>query len=176
MTDVLSRLRETLLEGIKLSMQSSCARRSPAPGAIPYLESARRSLREFSEHDPNNVEALRLLSQAEECLLNYREAISCIERAMKLEGSKNKRDLKRPALLQEAAKEWWDLCLSPEDLRRLGEFLQASGADDPTRGRSLEFTKQWLRIAALPVDPTLEAFSRRGAFTDFQVLNNLVRG
>jgi hypothetical protein len=95
---------------------------------------------------------------------------------MRLEGSRSKRDLKRLALLDEAAKQWESLPLSPDELRQLGDFLRASGADNPTRGRALEFTEQWLRMSAIPVDAAIEAFGRSGAFTDFQVLNNIVRG
>src|SRR5437588_5591549 len=145
MPDPISLLRESLLRGMQISAQGSYARRSPSRNAVPHLEFARNGLRLIVEQDADNVEALRLLAQAEECLLNYRQAVACLEQAMSLGVSRSKRDLKRLALLKLALAEWESLPVSPDQLRELGEFLEGAGVADESRGRSLEFTRQWLR-------------------------------
>jgi hypothetical protein len=177
MTDELQGLKETLLQGMKKSLQGSYARRSPASDSVGLLETARRGLRELVKQDENNAEALRLLSQAEECLLNYRKAIACLEQAMSLSGSRTKHDLKRLALLRGSLQEWDALPLSPDQLRNLGEFLVRAGADNEATGRSLESTRRWLTENNIPSPEALiEALGIRGAYTDFQVLYNVVRG
>lgn len=127
--------------------------------------------------EPDNTEAWRLLSQAEECLLHYREAIDCLQNAMRLTGQRDKRDLKRLAALQICLKEWEELPLAPAELQDLGEFLQEMGCDDEARGRSLRFTREWLERKRFDSpDIVLRALDRRSGFTDFQVLYNVVRG
>jgi tetratricopeptide (TPR) repeat protein len=176
MNDELLSLRAKLLRGITLSKQSSYARRSPDRRALPLLEEARAGLRAVVEQSTTNSGAWRLLSQAEECLMNYREAISCLETAMELSQARSTKDLKRLTLLKQSLKEWECLPLSPDELETLGRFLVASGVEDERIGRSLRFTTQWLREKGFDVELALDRFWQRGAYTDFQVLYNLVRG
>jgi hypothetical protein len=173
----LSSLREVLLDGIRRSKQGSYQRRAPSEESIPFLEEARSGLEEFVKGNPENAEAWRLLSQAEECLLSYRRAVSCLERAMSLEGIRKKGDLKRLALLRESLKSWEGLPLSGEELRALGDFLVFCGANEEPKGRTIENTRRWLESNSFDnVDGILEALRVRGAATDFQVLYNVVRG
>jgi tetratricopeptide (TPR) repeat protein len=174
----LSALREILLRGIKSSMQTSYARRSPESSAVPHLQKARAGLRHFVEINPTSAEGWRLLSQAEECLLNYNEAIASLERALSLtDQKKNHKDLKRLALLKAARSEWHDLSLSPEQVRALGEFLVGAGVGQAGEGRSLRFTKQWLADNNISnPEQVIHALARRGGYTDFQILYNVVRG
>jgi hypothetical protein len=170
-------LRQALLRGIKLSMQGSYARRIPAEEAVPHLEEARRGLRHLVEKDPMNVETWRLLSQAEECMLNYAGATTCLERAIELSKTGRKKDLRRLALLKESLRAWQDLLLTPDQLRELGECLVQAGAELEPNGRTLMFTRQWLHDRGFAdAEAVLEALRRRGAYTDFQVLQNVVRG
>src|SRR6185312_916452 len=74
----LAELRSLLLKGIRESKQSSYGRRAPAASAVPILAAARAGLREFVENSGLSAEAWRLLSQVEECLLNYSEARICL--------------------------------------------------------------------------------------------------
>jgi tetratricopeptide (TPR) repeat protein len=157
-------------------MQGSYKRRNPTKAAVPYLEAARHGLREFVQQDSRSSEAWRLLAQAEECLLNYREAIDCLERAMHLENRRDRKDLKKLALLKEYLADWEDLPLTPQQLQDLGGFLVQAGVEDERKGRSLQFTQQWLSRNGIPKPETvIEALRRRGGFTDFMVLYNVVR-
>jgi hypothetical protein len=175
--DELHTLRETLLQGIRMSKQGSYARRSPAPASVKYLRDACQGLRELVKRDEKNIEAWRLLSQAEECLLNYREAIACLEEAMFVANQRSKQDLKRLALLKQSFAEWDKLPLSSKQLRSLGDFLEECGANEERNGRTLRFTMQWLDDNQIPSrDAVISAFKMRGGHTDFMVLYNVVRG
>jgi tetratricopeptide (TPR) repeat protein len=173
----LSRLQSVLLQGIRLSQQTSYNRRNPCEAALPFLDEARRGLTNLVKDGPENAAAWRLLSQAEECLLNYDESIRCLNAAMALAPTPDRKDLKRLAALQQHSKQWKDLHLSPAMLQDLRGFLAEAGADSEARGRTLRFTKQWLAERAV-ADPesVLAALERRGAFTDFQVFYNVARG
>jgi hypothetical protein len=177
MTIKLKSLREVLLDGIRRSKQGSYQRRAPCKESIPFLVKARVGLEEFVKAHPDNAEAWRLLSQAEECLLSYRQAVNSLERAMSLEGSRKKGDLKKLALLRESLGNWERFPLSGEELRALGDFLVLCGANEESKGRTIENTRRWLEDNSIDnVDDILEALRARGAATDFQVLYNVVRG
>lgn len=170
-------LREQLLKGIRLSGQSSYVRRAPRRNALPHLNSARNGLRVLVQNEPRNADAWELLSRAEECCLNYSAAISALERACELRGQKQKSDLKRLALLSQSKSEWERLPISAEDLAELGEFLESVGADRDASRRSFDFTRQWLEThKRYDAGAVIAAFEARGAFSDFQVFHNVVRG
>lgn len=159
MSDNVVSLRETLLRGIKFSMQCSLGRRAPTTKSIPLLETARDGLRRLLEKDRTNAEAWQLLSQAEECLLNYQEAITSLEQA------------------KESCGYWQDFPLSADQLRKLGHYLVGAGAEEEQRGRTFTFTRRWLAENKVPEpDAVIQALEKRGAFSDFQVLYNVVRG
>lgn len=176
MAEDLAQLRDALRQGQKLSQQTSLERRAPAPESVPFLQNARSGLRRIVAENPNSVEAWRLLSEAEECLLDYSAALRALHKAMELSGKRDKRDLKRVALLREAGGQWTNLGLTPAQLADLGRYLEERLGGGQGE-RSLRFTREWLERSQ-PQDPkrTLEALDRRGAFTDFQVLYNVVRG
>lgn len=170
----LEALKETLIEGQKLSMQGSLDRRAPAKKAVPFLLKARKGLKEYVKGNGTNPLAWRLLSQAEECLLNYNNAISCLERAMELD-KKNQKDFKRLALLKEYGGMWNELNLSPEQLESLGLFLSEKlTADDCDH--SIKFTKRWLEenIPKSKISKIVKEFQNQGGFCDCEVLSNVV--
>jgi hypothetical protein len=80
MNDNLRELSELLREGQKRSQQGSYQRRAPTEAAVTYLRHARQGLRLIVETAPGNVEAWRLLSQAEGALLDYRLARIALEK------------------------------------------------------------------------------------------------
>jgi hypothetical protein len=170
----LSDLRAELLSSIRSSMQSSYARRAPEESSMPCLVRARAGLREFLLDHPQSAEGWEMLSRAEECLLNYPEAIRSLREAMALSGKRDRRSLKRLALMQEAVSEWSELPLTPSQLRALGEYLVQHGASEERHGRTLEFTTRWLKDNELDSGNVLESLGKRGGFTDFQVLHNVV--
>lgn len=177
MPDTLEELRALLISAIRISKQGSYGRREPATIARPQLEEARMKLQEFVRIEPANAGAWRLLSQAEESLLRYSIAVDCLKKAMALSKTRNKEDLKRLALLTQSAAHWAALALSAEQLRDLGVFLVRQGADEESRGRSLDSTKQWLMDNDVEnPEAIITALADRGAYTDFQVLYNVVRG
>ncbi|WP_240949840.1 DUF2695 domain-containing protein [Psychrobacillus sp. BL-248-WT-3] len=170
----LEALKETLIEGQKLSMQGSLERRAPAKKAVPFLLEARQGLKDYVIENGTNPLAWRLLSQAEECLLNYNNAIYCLERAMELV-KKNQKDLKRLALLKDYGGMWNELNLSAEQLESLGIFLNEKlNADDCDH--SLKFTKRWLEdnIPKSKLSKIVKALKNQGGFCDCEVLSNVV--
>lgn len=172
----LDELEKTLREGMRLSMQMSYARRAPAAKSLPYLSKAKAGLGRFLRQHPEDARAQRLLSLVEETLLHYGPAIAALERAMELEGKRDKRDLKRLAMLRETAKEWSKLPLTPAQLEQLGEFLEEKLADKPME-RNLKWTEEWLRAHGVKdVAKVVAALGDRGAYSDAQVYYNVILG
>lgn len=172
----LSELREILLLGIRLSNQTSYQRQAPAKESLPYLSEAVVGLREGLQTDPNNADAWRLLSQGEECLLQYRKALESLERCLALSGRRSKSDLKRLARLKAELEQANRPLFSDEASRDLTEFLLASGVDSPQSGVTLERTVEWLeRRGYDDVEAVLAKLHEIGAHTDFDVLKRLRR-
>ncbi len=176
MENDLDRLEAMLLTTIRKSGQTSYGRRFPPEDVAVDLEGIVRDLRHFLAHDNLNPRAWRLLSQANECLLKYRSAFKCLEKALDIEQSREKRDLKRLARLGECAKEWDAFPLSPHQVKQLGEFLLTHGANDPSFAKTLDLTAEWLRVHTIEdVESVMDYLQQHGANTDFHVLNNIVR-
>jgi uncharacterized protein DUF2695 len=172
----LDNLRQILLNGQRLSMQGSYQRRKPAEKALPYLNEAREGLAAFVHEDKTNAEGWRLLSLAEECLLHYRAAVWCLKRAMELSGRREKKDLKRLALLEECAGQWSRLRLTPTELSELGDYLVARLAEWGC-DRSLRFTRQWLAEAGIQSsESALDAIVDRGGYCDCEALSYVMKG
>ncbi|HZZ78207.1 MAG TPA: DUF2695 domain-containing protein [Gemmataceae bacterium] len=174
MTKTVSELEVILLEGQRRSKQGSYMRRKPAAEALPFLIEARTGLQELVRINDKDPQAWRLLAQAEECLLNYAAARRCLETAMSLSARKDKKDLKRLALLRENEKQWAELELNPDQLGDLGEHLQAAlgeaGCDHTFR-----FTEEWLRRNnGNDINRLLETLRGRGGYCDCEVLANVI--
>lgn len=149
-------------------------RRTPAPQAVPYLIEARTGLKEFVKAHGQEAHALRLLSQAEECLLSYPAAIRYLQAAMSLSDQKDKKDLKRMASLKACETQWAELTLSPDQLAELGHHLRArlseTGCD-----HTLRHTEEWLRGAGVrQVNSVVVANRNQGGFCDCEVICNVV--
>jgi hypothetical protein len=170
------KLAELLREGQRRSKQGSYQRRMPAEDALPNILEARRRLRRMASDVSANAQVWRLLSQAEEMLLAYRGARLALEHALQLEGSKDKKDLKRLAVLREGERTWRELSLSPEQLRDLGSHLEATLAGSPCDHTS-RVTRAWLESQGLATDgKVLNALRDRGGYCDCEVLTNVVVG
>ncbi|MEK5389699.1 DUF2695 domain-containing protein [Margalitia sp. FSL K6-0131] len=172
--DRLNELKDILIKGQQLSMQGSLQRRAPSKKAVPLLLSARQGLKEFVIENSNNALAWRLLSQAEECLLNYKEAIICQEKTMEL-GHRERKDLKRLALLKEYGGKWEEINLSPDQLETLWAFLDeminSEGCD-----HTHKLTKSWLEnnVPKSKISKIIKAMRNQGGFCDCEVLLNVV--
>ena len=167
---------ETLLRsGVRSTKQGRYARRLPAREASRDLNEARRILLLSLQRRPDAPHVLAMLSQILECLLDYEQAIDYLTRAFQHGHPRTQKELRRLALLREASEEWKTLRLSPEELDRLGRFLTEIGVGP--EDRSFNFTRKWLVMEGVdsPED-VIAALQKRGAFTDFQVLANVVRG
>jgi tetratricopeptide (TPR) repeat protein len=177
MTDELQHLLRTLLlAGIQKSRQSSYGRRAPAPASLPDLNEARVGLKRPAATAPENPDVWRLLAQAEECFLNYAEARRCLEQAIHLSKSRKQADLKRLTLYKAMGRQWGGLRLSAVQLRNLGDYLRTKLQVAP-RTSSFQWTETWLREQGFSDIPNvLESLRQQGAYDDFQVLGNLVRG
>lgn len=172
----LGQLRDALRQGQRLSGQISLERRAPAAKAVPYLKTARDGLRQYVADTPTSVAAWRLLAEAEECLLDYGAALRALQKAIELSGKRDRRDVKKLVFLQQADGKWADLGLTPAQLASLGRHLEAQLAGG-TGDRSLRLTREWLaREEIAAPERVIAALDRRGAFSDFQVLYNVVRG
>ena len=176
MENGLSQIRQTVMDGIRLSKQSSYGRRAPALEALPSFEEARSQLHDFVRSHPDSREGWVLLAHTEECLLHFSEARRCLEQAMKLSGTRSRSDLKKLALYTEMEKEWSELLLTPSQLRALGAYLRRKPSKDVSR-RSFRWTETWLRAHGFEdTRKVIESIRARGAFDDFQVSENFARG
>ncbi|WP_406697770.1 hypothetical protein V5E97_02790 [Singulisphaera sp. Ch08] len=173
--DSLKAARESLLLGVRLSKQGSYARRAPNPDSLPYFAQAHDLLAELLNEQPDHREALVMMSQISECLMDFSAALSFLARAFDAGEPKSKKLLKRLALLRENATAWRDLGLTPEMLGMLGNHLEAEGVGPAHE--TLQLTRDWLTANHIG-DPEIvvAALERRGAFSDFQVLANVVYG
>lgn len=174
-TESLNLVRIELAEAVKLSGQGAYHRRAPSPESLPHYEKTRQLLQEILERSPQNCEALMLLSQTYEGLMKFDLAALLLRKAFDAGEPKTNKLMKRLALLCENDKEWQDLALTPGELSELGDFLEERGVGPSHRSRNL--TQEWIvnhTDKSLP--DVLESLDRRGAFSDFQVLVNLVRG
>jgi hypothetical protein len=173
--DPLKAAREILLQGMRLSNQGSYARRAPNPASLPHFACARSILEGVLREVPDQKEALVMMSQVSESLLDFDKAIIFLTCAFDAGEPKSKKSLKRMALLRENSTTWRDLGLTPEMLRKLGDHLQAKGVGP--NHRTLQLTRDWLseNHDGNP-ESIVTALERRGAFSDFQVLANIVYG
>ena len=138
------------------------------------LLKSRSGLRAFLEEQPEAADGWRLLSMAEECLLNYPAAEQALNKALELSLNRDKRDLKRLALLREYKAKWKALVLQPNDLVELGHYLEAQLADTPC-DHSLRLTAEWLRRRGLSGTSAIQNGLRsQGGYSDCEVLANVV--
>ncbi|MGE0263570.1 MAG: DUF2695 domain-containing protein [Candidatus Obscuribacterales bacterium] len=174
MSDDLQRLKEVLLTGQRLSMQSSYDRRQPDKKALPHLREARSGLGAFVRAHPDAAEAWLSLSVAEECLLNYPAARRYLERYLALRGDRSKKVLKRLVLLKEYERKWAGLMINPEQLESLGAFLEVE-LERTACDHSFRLTEDWLNQFFKPkAKQILEAFEKYGGYCDCEVLANVV--
>ncbi len=173
--DLLQAAQASLFLGMKLSKQGSYARRAPSTDSLPHFERAHEILERILTELPNHRQALVMMSQVSECLLDYDTALRLLSHALDVGEPRSKKLLKRLALLREYSKIWRDLGLSPEMLRELGEYLEAQGVDP--NHTTLRLTRDWLVENHID-DPevVIDALRRRGAFSDFLVFSNVVYG
>jgi hypothetical protein len=166
-------LSALLREGQRRS-PGSYRRRAPADAAVAYLLQARQGLRAMARRQPGNMQAWRLLSQAEEALLDYANARSALERVLAFGGTADRRDLKKLALLREYEAWWGGLGLTPRQLEELGHCLEEALCDSPC-DRTLSRTWTWLEFSGLPnPDRIMQTLGERDGYCDCQVLNNVV--
>jgi len=171
----LNAARLSLQMGRTLSKQAAYARRAPQPESLPYFDRARELLTQILNELPNDRAALLMLSEIAECVLDYDTAVDFQNRAFDAGEPRTKKLLKRQALLMENAIAWKDLRLTPGMLDELGKHLEVCGVD--ASHRTLQFTRTWLAGSNVSdPDAIVQALERRGAFSDFQVLANVVYG
>jgi len=173
--NVLKKARDEMSLGRKLSKQASYARRAPEKECLPHYAKAKQLLEGVLQRDRKNREALLMMSEISEAALDYESAIKYIGLAFEAGEPKTKKTVKRLALLRESANSWRELVLDPESLRALGDFLEAVGVG-PDHS-TMDVTREWLSAKSdFDPDEVISALERRGAFSDFQVLANVVYG
>lgn len=168
-------LRARMIAAQKLTGQSSLDRRAPAPKAVPALLDAKSAISRFIAENGESADAYRLLSMAQECLLNYAGARSSFEKALSLSNQRHPKDLKHLALLREYEGKWNELPLTPDELLHLGAHLTsalAAHACDHTP----RHTKAWLaQCSPGQQDQKLKALRHWGGYCDCEVLSNAVQ-
>jgi hypothetical protein len=133
-------------------------------------------LKDYVEAHENEAEGWRLLSQVEECLLNYAAARHGFQTAMSLSDQKDKKDLKRLALLKECESQRSDLHLTPAQLAELGNHLRARLSKNRCN-HTLRFTDEWLKRAGVrKLKGVVDALRNQGGYCDREVLDNVVVG
>ncbi len=171
----IAELRALLIAAQKLTGQSSLDRRAPAPKAVPALLEAKSEISRFIAEQGEHAEAYRLLSLAQESLLNYPAARSSFEKALASSNQRTPKDLKHLALLREYEAKWNELPLTPDELSRLGghlgQVLAVQGCDHTSR-----YTREWLaRWSPDKQDQKLKALRHWGGYCDCEVLGNAVQ-
>jgi len=175
MTEDLAKFELELTEGLKLSGQGSYERRMPTQRAMAHLLRARKGLQSLSESNPLSAEVWRLLSLAEESLLNYPEAEACLRKAMQLSSARDKLDRKKLARLREYKSKSKALALQPDQLASLGKYLQAGLSKSPC-DHTLVLTSDWLKQSGLGnASAILNGLRRHGGFCDCEVLFNVAK-
>jgi hypothetical protein len=168
----LGELQQILFSGQKLSMQGSYARRAPDKKGIPFLLEARKGLREYIISNANDSSAYRLLSQAEECLLNFREALIFLKKAINLSSS-DRKDLKRMALLKEYEDNWDDLILTSDQIKLLNDYLDKNLRENHCE-HNFNLTKVWLENNFKgDKNKIIKSLQNHGGFCDCEVLYNV---
>ena len=168
-------LRALLITAQKLTGQSSYERRAPAPKAVPALLAAKSEISRFIAENTESAEAHRLLSLAQECLLNYPGARSSFERALSLSTQRNPKDLKHLALLREYENKWKEMPLTPDELKNLGAHLSGLLAEHGC-DHTPKHTKQWLmQFSPSKQEQKLKALRHWGGYCDCEVLSNAVQ-
>ena len=89
---------------------------------------------------------------------------------------KDKKDLKRLALLKEYESQWADLDLTLTQVAELGNHLQARLVENGCN-HTLRFTQEWLQAGkAGKTKGVIDALRNQGGCCDCEVLNNVVAG
>lgn len=173
--DALQAARQDVRTAIGLSRQGSYNRRAPSPESLPHYGEAKRLLQLVLEIEPNHREALVLMAQVFEGLMDFDAAADFLNRAIRAGEPKTKKLRRKLALMHENTRQWKDLVLAPHMLRDLGQHLESMGVDPANR--SLDFTREWLS-SNFDGDPeqVIGVLNERGAFSDFHVLVNVVHG
>lgn len=171
-------VRRQLVLARQLARQGSYQRRLPSPAGTAQLgrieEWCRARLREV----PTDWQALDAMAHVRECLLDYVSSEEYLDQAVRA-GLPNTRKVKRRLLhIRQAAQEWRDLGLSPAQLDELGAYLEGCHAwESLARERSRARTDSWLDANCPATAAEVRAaLDRRGAFSDWQVLANVVKG
>lgn len=95
---------------------------------------------------------------------------------MSLLEQKDRKDLKRLALLKEYEAQWAELSLTPSQLDELGSYLQ-SRLTEKGCDHTLRHTQEWLQnIGTGNKKGVIDALRNQGGYCDCEVLNNVVSG
>ncbi len=167
-------LEEELRTGQRLSMQGSYERRAPAKKARPHLIAARKGLREYLAKNSRSAIGWHLLSEVEECLLNYAGAFVALSRAKEQGASWSKKNMKKLILLKEYENKWAKLSLNPDQLNLLGTTLESELSVKPC-DHSHSRTLAWLKEVGVKNQAAIvKELQNHGGFCDCEVLSNVV--
>jgi hypothetical protein len=93
---------------------------------------------------------------------------------MSLSAKRDKKDLKRPALMREHEGERRDLSLTPDELAALGRHLERALASQPCDHTQTRTKERLGSHTKSNVEMTLKALRNRGGYCDCEVLLNAV--
>lgn len=169
------KVKDLIRKGILFSGQGSYSRRWPREEAITYFLQAQEKAEKLAAAHPNDVIVLGMLLQCHEALLDYSKASNILESYMHLTG-RTRENLKKLARYREAQKFWSTIKLSPHELSALGEYISSNFGR--LRGeRSLVLTREWIdKYCYERGKEILNGLAEAGAYSDFQVFNNVALG
>jgi hypothetical protein len=168
----LERLRSILLRGQKLSLQGNSKREAPAAESLPDLLESRRQLLNYLQDHPEEPEGWNLLSQAQECLLDFGNARRSLEHWISLGRGMDKKALKRLARLRETEDAAAGLGLTPFQLKDLCRFVEKQ-LREAECGHGFEQTRRWLKRSDLKDAPgILKGLKKSGRICDCSIVEH----
>jgi hypothetical protein len=137
--------------------------------AKPLL-ALKAEVREYLSQNENDIEALRIACYVECYLANHQTGLEYLQKATQL--SNDRKDKANVARLSQVVEKFKVLSLSPNELERLGDYLdRVPEACD----HSLRFTKIWLEenIDKKKHTKIIKGLQNTGGYCDCEVFANV---
>jgi hypothetical protein len=138
--------------------------------AVKPLLELRAAIKEYLSQNENDIEALRAACYVECYLMNYKSGLAYLQKVAALSGER--KDKQKLTALSELVDSFKTLSLSPDELVRLGDYLdEALESCD----HSLKLTKIWLKenIDKKRHGRIIKGLQNSGGYCDCEVLSNV---
>lgn len=140
---MLSEIERDVILAIKLAGQNRGPTKPPSSKSIAQLEHVKMRLNQLLHSEPKSVRGWELLSNVEEALSNFSNAMNSIQRIIEL--ASERKHIKRLAMLRARVQELNSLNLDEDDIGELKVYLSNNIVSEE-RGRiSMALTEEWLK-------------------------------